>query len=281
MNSKKIFQDLVSRIKIEDSEDEIRGISYLILEHVYGLSRTDILSGREIPSISTAAIKVDEIIMRLNRNEPVQYILGEAYFLGRKFKVNSSVLIPRPETEELVKTVINVHTGNRILDIGTGSGCIPISLALEIPGSEVYATDVSDDALDIATENAASLNAKVNFIQHDILREKIPLTGLDVVVSNPPYVLLKEKRGMKDNVVTFEPHLALFVPDDDPLIFYKVIAKKANETLRTGGLLCVEINEQLGEAVASVFSKHGFETIEIVKDIFNKDRIVKGVKMWA
>jgi release factor glutamine methyltransferase len=193
--------------------------------------------------------------------------------------VNSAVLIPRPETEELISELKSIlRYSASILDIGTGSGCISITLALELRGSKVFATDVSDQALSLSKENNTRLGATVQFLKHDILHEEIPFSGLDVIVSNPPYIVFSEKEQMQPNVVNFEPHLALFVPENDPLIFYKKIASKAYAALKAGGLLCVEINERFGGEVAKLFLDSGFEEIKIIRDLSGKERIVRGKK---
>jgi release factor glutamine methyltransferase len=207
--------------------------------------------------------------------------LGEAHFFGRSFRVNPNVLIPRPETEELILTTKKYLANKqnpKILDIGTGSGCIPVTLALEIKNSEIFATDISEAALKTASENASLLRANVNFIRHDILREKLPFTELDLIVSNPPYITEREKAGMEKNVLDHEPGIALFVPDENPLLFYNAIASKAFAALATGGLLLTEINELFGNETAKVFFENGFDQIEILKDINGKNRIVKGVR---
>lgn len=286
-NSKALFQDLVKQIALNEDQDEIHSLAYAILENLLGLSRTDILSEKQIDTSKIAA-KLSDVVKRVNQHEPIQYIFGEAYFMCRKFIVNPSVLIPRPETEELARLIISEMKdrsiqwkGNnskiKILDIGTGSGCIPISLALEISNSEVFAIDISEDALHIAKQNATSLDAKVQFSRLDILNDEIPFQNLDVVVSNPPYIALSEKKGMGNNVVDHEPHLALFVEDDEPLIFYNAIASKSKRVLKSGGLLAVEINERFGKEVADLFKQNNFQEIEIIKDLSGKNRIVKGI----
>jgi release factor glutamine methyltransferase len=166
----------------------------------------------------------------------------------------------------------------RILDIGTGSGCIAVTLALEIPGSKVFATDISQNAIEKAQQNATALNAVVGFFNNNVVDDDLGLTTLDVVVSNPPYIPLAEKESMKNNVTRFEPSQALFVSDADPLIFYRAIAGKATMCLRTGGLLAVEINERFASDVARIFEDSGFEDVRIIKDLFHKERIVKGMR---
>ncbi len=226
--------------------------------------------------------QIENFIQQVNSHKPIQYILGECEFYGRTFAVSDHVLIPRPETEELVREVIHYCKQQkrrlRIIDIGTGSGCIPITLALESKDTEVYATDVSEDALTVAKLNAQSLQAPVKFFLHDILKDDLLIDNIDVVVSNPPYITYREKDSMKENVLQFEPHLALFVPDDDPLLFYKAIVTKSKKVLNDGGLLAVEINERFGDHVATLFSDMEFTSVERIKDIFGKERIVKGLK---
>jgi release factor glutamine methyltransferase len=281
-NSKLLFHEFVKQITLSGHREEIMSIAYLAFEHYFGLSKTDILSDKAINVSESDLSRLIETGKRINEHEPVQYILGEAIFFGRKFNVSPSVLIPRPETEELVVNVIQQAKENNliILDIGTGSGCIPITLALEIPGSSVYATDVSDKALTVAKANAAELGASITFLQHDILTSDIPFAGFDIIVSNPPYVSLTEKSNMEPNVVKYEPHLALFVQANDPLIFYKAIAAKAKKVLKPGGVLVVEINERFGHEVSDTFSEVGFKDLSIIKDLQGKDRIVRGINAF-
>lgn len=281
-NSKLLFQDFVKQIVLSADREEVLSIAYLVFEHHLALSKTDTLSEKWINVSETDMLRLIETRKRLNAHEPVQYILGEAIFFGRKFTVNPSVLIPRPETEELVANIIqHAKKDNlKILDIGTGSGCIPITIALELPGSSVYATDISDKALLVAKANAAELDAGITFLQHDILASDLPLTGFDIIVSNPPYVSLSEKSKMQTNVVKYEPHLALFVPDNDPLIFYKAIAAKAKKALKSSGVMIVEVNERFGDEVLDAFSEIGFKDLSIIKDLQGKDRIVRGINVF-
>ncbi|MBT1697176.1 peptide chain release factor N(5)-glutamine methyltransferase [Fulvivirgaceae bacterium PWU4] len=278
-NSKLLFYDFVKAITLPESREEIQGIAYLVFENLLGLSKAQILAEKTITVSPSHEAKLRDAVQRINQHEPVQYVLGEADFFGRKFQVSPAVLIPRPETEELVRLIIDRTTTDepKILDIGTGSGCIPITLALEIAGSIVYATDVSTAALAVAKDNAIKLNARVTFMEHDILKEELTLRALDVVVSNPPYIAPEEQRDMKSNVVDHEPHLALFTPVDDPLIFYRTIVNKAKAALRSGGLLCMEINERYGEAVLELLTAAGYKDVQIIKDLSGKDRIVKGL----
>jgi len=283
MNSKVLFNDLVKAITIDESIDEIQTIAYIILENTVAVSRTDVFTEREVTITKADHNAIKNIVERINDYEPLQYVFGETEFYGRKFKVNSSVLIPRPETEELVALVkdhfnaLNI-SGPRIVDIGTGTGCISISLALEIPGAKVFATDISVEALETARYNATALDANVDFLNTDILFGDIPVDELDAVVSNPPYVTFSEKPTMKNNVTGFEPSVALFVSDEDPVIFYRAIAGKAFKSLTAGGLLAVEINERFGLEVAKILTNLGFTSVRIVNDLFGKERIVKGLR---
>lgn len=280
-NSKKLFNDFVSKINLPDRE-EASAAAFLIFEKMFKLSKTNILAQEMVEVSNIQERGLDSMIERLNRYEPVQYILGESFFVGRLFNVNSGVLIPRPETEEMVGTVIQLSKSMRrpltVLDIGTGSGCIAITLALEIPDAEVHASDISNQALETARGNAAKLGADVSFIFHNILRQELPLQAWDIIVSNPPYIAESEKSSMNKNVLQYEPELALFVPNDEALIYYEAIAKKATKALKQGGLVCVEINEAYGQAVKDLFTSVGFSDTKILKDLSGKDRIVLGWK---
>ena len=272
-NSKKLFDELASSVRLDESRDEVHSIIYLLLEDKFGLRKTDIMTGREIESVKLDSFA--EILNRINRKEPIQYILGKAEFYERQFVVDNSVLIPRPETELLIKSVIDDHVpAPTILDIGTGTGCIAITLALEIPTSEVYGIDISEEALSIARQNAQNLKAKIHFSKSDILSDKVLNQKFDVIVSNPPYITEAEKRAMKSNVLDFEPHLALFVTDADPLIFYRAIAKRWRSLLKPGGKVHVEINERFGSNVSELFRSEGYAYVQIIKDLDQKDRIV-------
>lgn len=287
-NSTSLIQEVVTRLHLNDTPEEIRSIAELLFEHLFGLSRTDIMAGKSVAVGEDTVAELQKMVDRLNKGEPVQYVLGQAEFYGRKFHVNPSVLIPRLETEELVRAVVEyereLRLGSRneplrVLDIGTGSGCIPVTLFHEAAPAEIYATDKSTAALAVAVGNADTYGAKITFIENDILKGKLPVSGLDVIVSNPPYVTEKEKREMKSNVVEFEPHEALFVSDVDPLIFYKAIARQSKEVLKSEGMLAVEINEKFGKEVAALLVENGFARVAIVKDVAGKDRLVTGTKV--
>lgn len=275
-NSKQLFQDFIGQLTMEEDAGERRAIAEQVFEKVLNLSLTDIMSGREFATPLEKVNELAAIARRLNQHEPVQYILGETEFYGRVFKVNPAVLIPRPETELLIQEVLMHDNLASVLDIGTGSGCIPITLSLEKEKLNVSATDISNEALRVARSNAERLGADVTFLRHDILNDKLTVQELDVIVSNPPYIAESEKAQMKQNVVDFEPHRALFVPNENPLLFYTAITQKSFAALKPSGMLVVEINERLGREVAETFEHNFFQSVQILKDISGKDRIVKG-----
>jgi len=258
---------------------EIESISKLIFEKILGLSRLQVyLNQHETISPANLA-QITEIVNRLIQFEPIQYILGETEFYGLPLKVSAAVLIPRPETEELVDWIINNNPpiNPTILDIGTGSGCIPIALSKNLPGASVDGWDISSEALMVARENAKLNQVKVNFIYADVINQGYPVQPqkYDIIVSNPPYVTISEQLSMLKNVIDYEPYIALFVPDNDPLRFYHAIADVAINQLKTGGKLYFEINEKFGNETAVLLSSKGFEKIIIRKDINGKERMLK------
>jgi release factor glutamine methyltransferase len=224
--------------------------------------------------------KLTSILTQLVTGQPLQYVLGHTEFYGLPFKVNPSVLIPRPETEELVKWILNStqpQTAINILDIGTGSGCIAISLKKNLAQANVWAMDISTDALEVAKANAEMNTVEVTFIEADVLNSPLATqhSPLNLIVSNPPYVTPSDKELMHTNVTDFEPHTALFVPQDDPLLFYKAIADLATEKLVKGGLLFFEINESYGNETVAMLKGKGFKEIQLRKDMSGRDRMVK------
>jgi release factor glutamine methyltransferase len=274
MQSNVLYQSLVRALTLPVSESEKQTMIRWLLEDRLGMTASALLSGKEV-SLTPDHFAHD--IERLNAEEPIQYVLGHSEFYGRKFLVNSSVLIPRPETECLVKLVIDgagKQEGNNVLDIGTGSGCLAITLTLELSRCDVHATDVSAAALAVARENARLLNAAAKFHLHNILEDELPFTDLDVIVSNPPYVRQSEAASMERNVRGYEPSLALFVPDEDPLLFYRTIAQKARLALRAGGLLVVEINEGLGSETQEEIERAGFSNVLLHLDQHGKQRCI-------
>lgn len=273
MKLRELYQQYSEQLTEIYSEQEAGSLAFWLLEEYLGKTRMDILKDESLTSIPLA---LEEAFEQVLKGKPIQYVLGHAPFYGREFLVSPSVLIPRNETEELVHLIIkeNRDQSLRILDIGTGSGCIPISLALEIPKADVFALDVSPEALEVAEANAKKLGAKVEFFLCDILREEIPVGKLDIIVSNPPYVRHTEKSQMHANVLDHEPHLALFVYDEDPLLFYRTIAEKAKKALRAGGKLYFEINEAFGKETAKLLHDLGYTNVRIVSDLNGKERMV-------
>jgi release factor glutamine methyltransferase len=267
--------------KVYDN-DESKNIIELVMEHITKMPRAEQVKNK-IPYLTCTQLEdLDEITEKLKKNEPVQYVLGEAWFAGMKFKVNKNVLIPRPETEELVDWIVKESQklkvkSQNIIDIGTGSGCIPITIKKKLPEASVFAIDVCSEALFTAIENAIGLNAEVDFILLDFLDEEKwkELKLYDIIVSNPPYVKQSEINAMHKRVKEFEPHLALFVPDNDALLFYKKLADFSINHLKPKGSLFVEINEGLGEQVVNTFRSAGLSNIELRKDMQERDRMVK------
>lgn len=260
------------------SQQESDSLASLLLEKLFDLNQTQFLLNDPIEISKKNLELLEQSIERLLKNEPIQHILGEAEFYGRNFKVNSDVLIPRQETEELIKLIVDENRldAPKILDIGTGSGCIACTLALEIKNDQVQAVDISDEALVMAQRNSDMLNSKVSFSKLDILNESIPSKELGIIVSNPPYVLDNERQLMHRNVTDYDPQLALFVPDTDPLLFYNTIGDKARNSLKPGGKLYFEINEKFGIEVAQNLSKLGYQEVKIHQDLNGKDRFVMG-----
>jgi release factor glutamine methyltransferase len=262
--------------------DELKNIVELVIEHITNMPRMEQVKNKAAYLTCTQLENLDAITERLKKNEPIQYVLGEAWFAGMKFKVNKNVLIPRPETEELVDWIVKEAVSHElraasILDVGTGSGCIPITIKKKLPEANVSAIDVCSEALFTATENAIELNAEVDFLLLDFLDEKKwkELRQYDIIVSNPPYVKQSEINTIHERVKEFEPHLALFVPDNDALLFYKKLADFSLTHLKPGGSLFVEINEAFGESVVNLL--RGFANIELKKDMQGKDRMVKAM----
>lgn len=259
---------------------EARAVTDYVLDVCFGLSKADILCGAVEEMTAEKTAELNKIFGRLTEGEPVQYVLGRAEFSGRWFDVRPGVLIPRPETEELCAwiTADSKASGSpKVLDIGTGSGCIAITLQLDMPESNVTAWDISADALDVARENAQQLGANVNFVKLDALNAK-PEGEWDVIVSNPPYICEKEKKDMAVNVLEHEPHTALFVPDADPLLFYRAITRLAVQTLSKGGRLYFEINPIYADDTCRMMRAEGMTAVELRSDMYGKQRMAKGVK---
>lgn len=259
---------------------EARAVTDYVLDVCFGLSKADIMCGAVEEMTAEKTAELNKIFGRLMEGEPVQYVLGRAEFSGLWFNVRPGVLIPRPETEELCAWITadsKASASPKVLDIGTGSGCIAITLQLDMPESKVTAWDISADALDVARENAQQLGANVNFVKLDALNAK-PEGEWDVIVSNPPYICEKEKKDMAVNVLEHEPHTALFVPDADPLLFYRAITRLAVQTLSKGGRLYFEINPIYADDTCHMMRAEGMTAVELRSDMYGKQRMAKGIK---
>jgi release factor glutamine methyltransferase len=304
----KFFQELSSLY----DEKEIESFFYLILENFHQIKRIDLALNPQMRMNDKQLLHWESILSDLKKQKPIQYILGETEFYGLPFLVNENTLIPRPETEELVELIIKQNSKSeippepkvngaklnsklKILDIGTGSGCIAISLVKNISNVEVYAIDISEEALETAKKNAQINQVEIHFIQADILKinnlEQLPTsnpklethnpkleTQFDIIVSNPPYVRILEKQEINPNVLEYEPHLALFVEDDDALIFYRKIAQLALKSLTPNGKLYFEINQYLGKETVELIESFGFKNVVLHKDIYGNDRMIEGTR---
>lgn len=256
---------------------EAKNIAYLALQHFCGCSMTDLLMGKHDHLDEDQERIMRETLTRLSAGEPFQYIIGEGDFHGLSFEVDKNVLIPRPETAELVDWISDDYCDKKasFLDVGTGSGCIAITLKYLNPVLDANAMDVSAPALEVAKRNAQSLSAEVKFIKDDILRPQTKFEPLDFIVSNPPYITEEEKESMRPNVLEHEPHLALFVGNDDALLFYKAIADFALKNLKNGGFLYFEINERFGKEMTLMLEEKGYKEIVIKDDMEGKERMVR------
>jgi release factor glutamine methyltransferase len=280
-SSKALFDAISKELAAIYPAEESKGMTFWLLESRLGLSKVQILSDKPLTVEQQKELAtLQDDVQRLAQHEPIQYVLGETWFGGLRFKVSPSVLIPRPETEELISMIIEDYRGSRglrVLDIGTGSGCIALGLAAGLDQAEVWAMDISEAALEMAKGNAVLNGLQVYFILADVLKlEPKDLGGkFSIIVSNPPYVKMAEKELMRENVLAHEPHLALFVDDNKPLLFYDAIAELALHKLLPGGSLYFEINEAYGEATAAMLEAKGFTEVKVAKDMFGKDRMVK------
>lgn len=276
-----LARDMQRRLVPVYGEGEAKAMVRLIFHSLKGWSLTDMMIHSDNPASEYLIQKTDEILNRLMKFEPIQYILGEAYFYGMTFKVTPATLIPRPETEELVDMIVKENQGEKdlsVLDIGTGSGAIAIALSRNLPFSEVSAIDISPEALEIAEENAQNLHAQIAFINADVF-SFMPKPGtLDIIVSNPPYIDESEKDDMEPNVVDYEPHQALFVPDRSPLLYYSRITDIAETGLRSNGRLYLEINPRHADELKTNLEKAGFADVTILNDINGKRRFIKCLK---
>jgi release factor glutamine methyltransferase len=290
MELKTFKSKLLQELSAIYDEQEIESFFYLLLESYHGKKRIDLALNPEMEMDASQLVKWEGALSELKNQKPIQYIIGETEFYGLPFLVNENTLIPRPETEELVELIVVESRKSeveslKILDIGTGSGCIAISLAKNLPNAEVFAVDVSEKALAVAKKNAEINKVKVNFVNADILKindlAELPTSNIqypthfDIIVSNPPYVRNLEKAEIKPNVLEFEPHLALFVEDTDALLFYRKIAHLATKNLAQNGKLFFEINQYLGKETAELLEDLGFKSIELKKDIYGNDRMIQ------
>lgn len=279
------YSEIWHRIATSYDDGEARAIARILIEELFGLSYTDIVCGATDQLSADDTLRLDTAVRRIEQGEPLQHVLGYADFCGNHFGVNASVLIPRPETEWLVdegERLMNSASNaapsapKRILDIGTGSGCIAISLKLRLGEAYVEAWDISEEALLTAESNAKALKAEVAFCKRDALRAEGRVAPWDLIVSNPPYICDSERADMDDHVLLHEPHTALFVPDDDPLRFYRAIARYALRSLSNGGSLLFECNTRYAEATGEMMREMGFEDVTVNDDCFGLPRFVKG-----
>ena len=286
MNIKSLKTYFFAELKTIQEDSEIESFFFILTEFLHNLKRIDVSLHPDFEITESYFKKWQTIISELKTEKPIQYITGEAWFYGLRFEVNENTLIPRPETEELVEWIVesqkskvenlNIQKSNNltILDIGTGSGCIPITLKKEIPNAQVSAIDISEKALEIARKNASDNQVEVNFIHRNILETESLDEKYDVIVSNPPYVRNLEKQEIKRNVLDYEPHLALFVADSDALLFYRKIAQLALKSLSPNGKLFFEINQYLGNETVELLEQLGFKNIELRKDFMGNDRMI-------
>lgn len=271
------FQEKLSPIY---GQEEASSFFYWLVEDFLQIKKSNVVFhfSEEIKEVEQA--KFENALERLLQHEPIQYITGATEFMGLKFQLTSDVLIPRTETEELVEWILNDFQGKsgeslKILDIGTGSGCIAISLAKYLPKVRVFALDISEKSLEVARQNAEANNVEIQFIQGNILENIKWNETFDILVSNPPYVTPSEKKWMSDNVLKYEPHTALFAPDETPLLFYEAIARMGKNSLRPGGKLYFEINEAYGQELINLLTHFSYKDILLKKDFLAKDRFIK------
>ena len=279
MKLKEAIEQLRNGLAGVAEPQEVQAMIRIICEDIFNYDQVDVALRQESELPDFAQERITDIISRLRRHEPLQYIVGSARFHGHRFKVTPAVLIPRPETEQLIDMIVDENPASdlRVLDMGTGSGCIAISLARALKFAQVDALDVSRDALAVARENAALLKVKVRFFESDMLSPQPP-ARYDIIVSNPPYVCWSERELMECNVLDYEPGQALFVPDNDPLLFYKAIAAYAAQSLERGGRLYLEINQRFGNEVKRLLEGNGFDEVRVIEDSYGKTRFAAAVK---
>lgn len=280
-----MFRQIVDTLVPKVEEREARALAFVVLEDAFGLSRTDIYLGKDTPFSEEDTIRLEKILRRLEQGEPVQYAIGTAQFCDLTFRVTPDTLIPRPETEELVGWVASLLPSEApcsVLDVGTGTGCIAISLAKQFPNAQVTAWDISEEALAVAQQNAETNGVTVDFCQKDVLEvvnesaASAPLSDALYIVSNPPYICERERAEMEAHVLDYEPASALFVPDADPLLFYRALARLGQQ-LKAAAVL-VEINQAYGQETFRMFQSSGYSNVELRRDIYGKDRMIKAVR---
>lgn len=261
-------------------ESEIRSLVRLLIEEVSGMQASVFLSDKSNQLNELQEKRLDDILHRLANSEPLQYILGETEFYGLPFWVDSRVLIPRPETEELVEWIVDENQSRtiRVLDVGTGSGCIAVALARKLPQAELEAWDVSAGAIEVASSNALRNKVKIDFRECDVMSDQFDIVAsYDVIVSNPPYICMSEKGEMHNNVLDYEPDIALFVDDNDPLMFYRRIAELGKRFLKPSGTLFFEINYSFGTEMVELLHSIGYSTVELRQDLSGNDRMVRAL----
>lgn len=278
------FTQIITALAPIHDQREAANIAHIVMEYVTGLSKMDRIVYKDRELTDQQSTQLQAALKALQEHQPVQYVTGSSWFYGMELQVNGNVLIPRPETEELVEWIVQDLSeskllNRRILDIGTGSGAIPIALKKELPAATVWAVDVSEGALDTARGNAQKQKLEVHFEQMDILNTTLTgsLPMFDIIVSNPPYICQRESADMQEQVVAYEPGIALFVPDHDALLFYRAIGLLAKDKLNQGGALYFEINEAFGQETAALLRELGYVNVEVKKDLFGKDRMVKAM----
>lgn len=284
MTIQSAFAGLAAAIRPIYDDREAANVAHLVMEHITGLGKLDRVVHKDADLSPAQETLYQQATAALLEHRPVQHITGKSWFYGLELQVSDQVLIPRPETEELVEWILLDHPSRpalRLLDVGTGSGSIPIALKKQWPGADIWAMDVSASALALATRNAGIQHTPIRFLHQDVLSPDAfnVLPSLNIIVSNPPYIPEKEKAGMQAQVERFEPSIALFVPDQDPLLFYRAIAALAKEKLEPQGRLYFEIHESYGREVVDMLQQKGFADIQLKQDVFGKDRMVRAVKI--
>lgn len=275
-----IYQYIKEELSGCYNPSECSALAKWVLTEAFHFTASELYGGKDTIFPEKDRSRLEDIIRRLQSFEPLQYILGQARFCGLDFEVSPAVLIPRPETEELVEWIVSEHreAGLRLIDIGTGSGCIPVTLSQRLDHPYIAGWDISPAALEVARRNAAKHRADVTFAQVDVLGTEIPVLTADLLVSNPPYIAQQERADIQRNVLDWEPDLALFVPDDDPLLFYRRIAEIGRHLLVPQGSIYLEINQRLGEATAALLQEAGYRSVELRKDLSGNDRMLKAIR---